>query len=465
MQTIGSVEAYLRLDAAGLAATALPCPCGRTHTIPYECVAVGPGVLGVAAEAAARAAGRRPARAAVVYDRAIEALVEDVALPRLGGEAIALKRVALGERGHLLEPHAAEAQAAMPELEGAEAIISVGSGVITDLAKWMADRAGKPLVTCGTAVSMNAYTSIIASITEGGLKLNKYLRPAAAVVMDTDLLVTAPRDMTLAGLGDLAARTACNADWRLSQVVLGSYFCPVPFDLMAPYQDRYFADPAWTGRCSPEAVTLLAEATLISGYTMTMLAGDTYPSSGAEHVLSHFWDMQHDVRGAPKNRHGDQVAVGTLIALALYEALRERSPASFDRAGLAANRPSLEAVCRENEARFGLAAAGFNDVCRRKRLDDGAYAARLDRILDNWGALWAAVDPYRLPASELRRVLEAAGVPTRLDAIQRSSAEAAEALAFGDRYRMRYTVLDLAHELGLLPGAAEDILRRAGVTG
>ena len=56
-----------------------------------------------------------------------------------------------------------------------------------------------------------------------------------------------------------------------------------------------------------------------------------------------------------------------------------------------------------------------------------------------------------------------AGCPVTLEAIHRTPAEGVEALLYGSRYRTRYTLLDLAWELGVFPGAAEEILKLAQV--
>ncbi len=49
---------------------------------------------------------------------------------------------------------------------------------------------------------------------------------------------------------------------------------------------------------------LIAITILLSGLSMTMLEGETSPSSGAEHIISHFWDFLSHIRGIPKDFHG-----------------------------------------------------------------------------------------------------------------------------------------------------------------
>ena len=92
---------------------------------------------------------------------------------------------------------------------------------------------------------------------------------------------------------------------------------------------------------------------LLSGLSMTVLEGETSPSSGAEHVISHFWDLLVHLRGLPKNLHGTQVGVGTIIMLTAYQYLREIDPARIDPQRLLRSRPALEEIEAENRALYG----------------------------------------------------------------------------------------------------------------
>ena len=67
-------------------------------------------------------------------------------------------------------------------------------------------------------------------------------------------------------------------------------------------------------------------------------------------------------------------------------------------------------------------------------------------------------------SAEVRRALEEAGFDFSLASIGRSRRQALDAIVYGWRYRSRYTVLDLAWELGVLDGAAGLILDRAGLS-
>ena len=76
---------------------------------------------------------------------------------------------------------------------------------------------------------MNGYTSITAVISEHDIKLTKYVDIPYAVVLDTEYhSQRLPPAMIQAGVGDLAARTICNADWKLSQLPARYLFLPAP---------------------------------------------------------------------------------------------------------------------------------------------------------------------------------------------------------------------------------------------
>lgn len=467
MNPIQSIEHFLSRDSSGLANTILdPCPvCGRKHPVPFGAIQIGRGAIDAVPSLARSILGSLPRRPVVVYDQAIESIIQPLIIDRLRGLGLLVEPYAMrGEPGHLLDSGVINGNQAAGEIgPSADLLIAAGSGVISDLTKWIATRLDKPFIVCGTAPSMNGYTSITATITENDIKISKFLNPADAVVLDVDILKDAPMPMIHAGVGDLAARAICNADWKLSELLRGTYFCPLPFWMTTDNEARYLAAAPGIGRRDPEAIALLSEAILLSGLSMTILEGETSPSSGAEHVLSHFWDLLVHLRGLPKNFHGTQVGVGTIIMLNAYQYLREVNPARIDPQKLLRERPSLEEIEAENRALYGDKAGSFNEVARKKRIPDNEVSGYVRSILDRWDSIWEALSPYAAPVERIRVPFEQAGVPYRLDAIHRTREEAREALLHGSHYRPRYTILDLFWELGLFPEAADEILERAGV--
>ncbi len=467
MSKITSIDDFLSRDSAALANTVLePCPiCGRKHSTPIGAIRLGRGAVGEVPALAQAVLGHAPRRPVVVYDQAIQEIIRPQVIDPLRAQGLAVEPFPMrGEPGHLLDSAVDNGNQAADEIgPSADLLISAGSGVIGDLTKWIATRLDRPFIICGTAPSMNGYTSITASMTENDIKISKFLNPANAVVLDVNILKEAPMPMIHSGMGDLSARALCNADWKLSELLRGTYFCPLPYQMTAENERRYLAAAPGISQRQPGAIELLSEAILLSGLSMTILEGETSPSSGAEHVLSHFWDLLAHLRGLPKNFHGAQVGVGTIIMLNAYQYLRQVDPARIDPNRLLRERPSMEEIEAENHALYGDKAGSFNEVAQKKRIPDGAYPGYVRSILMRWDEIWAALDPYVAPVERIRVPFEQAGVPYGLSSIHRTRAEAREALLHGSHYRPRYTALDLFWELGLFPHAADEILEMSGV--
>ena len=61
----------------------------------------------------------------------------------------------------------------------------------------------------------------------------------------------------------------------------------------------------------PESLGALLEALTLTGVAMA-LVNISRPASGAEHMLSHFWEMDYIARGLNPNHHGIQVGEALL---------------------------------------------------------------------------------------------------------------------------------------------------------
>ena len=465
MREFTDLATYYALNPAEMAQTVLHCPvCGREHPVPFGAVRHGIDLLGELPEVIDSILGGKPPKIGVIYDRQIEEKLEGLFFQPVDKVRLDYQRFPVGEVGRLLVAEIELGDQIAAQLPSEiDLLIGVGSGVITDLTKWVATKVNLPFIIVGTAVSMNAYTSITGSMTENNIKTSKFLNIANAVIMDDRLLASAPPEMTAAGVGDLLARDVAQADWKLSQLLRGTYYCSVPYEMMASYQEKMLPLVEALSHNDLAAMDFLSQADLVSGYTMTIIDGQTSPSSGGEHIISHFFDLQHDLYGLPKNLHGTQVGLGTLLTSHAFEMLREMSPVDFNVDELVSSRPSLEEWHQEHVEMFGAQAQTFDANVAKKRIPDEAFADYLTDLLGSWDEIWAAVDPLLMPAAEVKRILDTAGAVTRLSGLSRSEADAVQALVYGARYRSRYTILDLLWELGLFPGIAPEILKKAGV--
>ena len=68
-----------------------------------------------------------------------------------------------------------------------------------------------------------------------------------------------------------------------------------------------------------------------------------------------------------------------------------------------------------------------------------------------------------MPFKELQHPMKAATTATTLAEAHQTPANARQAILDGNFYRPRYTVLDLAWELGVFPERVDELLERAEV--
>lgn len=328
--------------------------------------------------------------------------------------------------------------------------VAVGSGTVNDLTKELAHRRRRPYCVVATAASMNGYTSAIVALLEGGLKTTREATPPVAVFADPDVLVRAPRELTLAGLGDLVSKPYCGCDWKIASLIKDEYHCPMPDRLLsAPFQRALEVFPRLsTG--DPEAVTLLFKLLLISGLSMAV-TGTSSPASGGEHLLSHYWDMTRLRDGAATNLHGAQVGVGSMVIDELYSRILnvDFCTAVFEPG------PSPDEARRDIHTTFGSLAGAVWPQWRakleaRSPRDVGRLCLHEQEIKDE----------IRHTLALGRRVwhaLTAAGAPVRAGEIGVSATELAAAVRHGREIRTRFTVLDIAAELGILESFADEV--------
>ncbi|RME25523.1 MAG: iron-containing alcohol dehydrogenase [Deltaproteobacteria bacterium] len=209
------------------------------------------------------------------------------------------------------------------------------------------------------------------------------------------------------------------------------------------------------GRGDPGAIAVLMEALLLSGISMKM-AGSSAPASGAEHLISHYWDMTASSEGRVEGWHGAQVGVATIVSAGLYGYLRNLDPAGIDPDALCSSRPDLV-----DDGQLQALHGSWWKLARReldkKTLSDKDYVEELAKVLEGWERMWSHLDPVLRPADRVRRILEKAGAPTRVGQLGLTGEQLERAFVAARQIRARLTVLDLCAELGLLENAKKQV--------
>jgi glycerol-1-phosphate dehydrogenase [NAD(P)+] len=298
------------------------CPCGRAHTVALKAAEVGPGLLGRAARILRE--NGFPRKLLLVADRntlraaaGLRETLED------GGFQCFMKLF-----GDLRVADMADVRTLTRLCYDVDGVLSVGSGSLNDICRLAAHRADKRFAIFATAPSMDGFASDSAPVTHNNFKRSYPARCPEIIIGDTDILAAAPSELNAAGFGDMLAKYVALADWRIANLATGEYYCERVAALVRTALGEVVARASLVARQDAESARAVMEALVLSGLCMA-LAGSSRPASGAEHVVSHFWEIKKLEAGALSDFHGKKVGVATLGIAKMYHWLAERPDVRF----------------------------------------------------------------------------------------------------------------------------------------
>ncbi|MBI4861461.1 MAG: iron-containing alcohol dehydrogenase [Candidatus Riflebacteria bacterium] len=425
------------------------CECGRTHSIVPELVVLADDAVDrLCQRALDRCPGEAAGRTVVVLDDARTRLAAgDRVAEALGAAGFTVFHEILEDREGGGDPVCDDLTFARlcERLPACRMMVAVGSGVVSDLVKWVAFERRVPYFAFATAASMNGYASANVAPTVSGVKTLQRAAPPVAVFSSLAVLADAPYRLTASGLGDIVAKPVSSADWRLNNLLFGDYFCGRSVGLIGEIEPLYLDDPAALASREARSLAALFEGLILTGVAMTM-AESSAPSSGGEHLISHCLDMMSSVDRTAHDLHGRQVGVGTILASALYERMLQLEAPTF-------------AVPHRviDERLWGPLARNVALAWSRKRERLEAAPQHLGEN-DRWDSLRSELAPMVRRAGQVASCLKRAGAACRVADLGLSRERVLTAFVNAHTIRDRFTILDLAWLAGLMPGAAREIV-------
>ncbi len=338
--------------------------------------------------------------------------------------------------------------------------VAVGSGTINDLTKLAAHRLGRPYMVVATAASMDGYAAFGASITRDGFKQTMACAAPAAIVADLEIVAAAPTPLTAAGYGDLIGKVPAGADWLLADALELEPIDPAAWAMVQHPLRASLGEPDRLRDHDQDATGAFFLGLVMSGLAM-QATQSSRPASGAEHLISHLWEMAGLTHAGQSPSHGTKVGIGTALVSMLYERLLPLDLTQIDAEACVAALPSVAAL--EATVRAALPAGEIVDRAVVESLAKHPTAdqlrARLRLLRVSWPALRERIREQLLPAEEVRQMLGTLGAAATPAEIGVSSARLHADLLTARLIRRRYTVLDLAAELGLLDALCADVVR------
>lgn len=188
-----------------------------------------------------------------------------------------------------------------------QAVIGLGGGKVIDAAKYSGFLRKLPFISVPTSASSDGFSSASASLLIDGRRNSVPARMPYGIVVDTGVIKSAPERFLYSGIGDMVSKITALYDWQyeedhghgevndfammIAKKAVNS-FVRTPFDSI---QDDLFLKE-------------LLDSLAMSGVA-NEIAGNSSPTSGSEHLISHALDK---ILETPQ-LHGIQVGIATYL--------------------------------------------------------------------------------------------------------------------------------------------------------
>ena len=418
------------MDLRAIVASLADCPCGHVHEVAIDDVQLDRGMVHRVGEILEK--NNFPKRILLVAD--------NNTLPASDGILPALEKCGyhytLRMYDNLRVADMADVDSIAAQLKDFEGVLSVGSGSLNDICRLAALKADVPFAIFATAPSMDGFASSTSPITVDNFKRSYPARQPSVIIADTDVLAAAPGYLKAAGFGDVIGKFVALVDWRISNLITDEYICDRVVSLVRDTVRKVASHADRIQQNDPVAAGELMEALILTGIGMTF-AGSTRPASGAEHIVSHFWEIMKLANGEISDFHGKKVGIGTVITTRIYHELAKLE--SVSAAPYALDWEKIEAAYGE----------GFMEQVHIE--NNPAITDRLDakRIEDNWTQICTIIEEELPTDEELLCMMHTAGAATTPEEADVFGQLRDDGVRYSGYMRDRFTLLRIVPMLGL----------------
>lgn len=222
------------------------------------------------------------------------------------------------EHGQVIANEESLVQVFIKTPNDADVLIAVGSGTIHDIVRFAGHKMNIPFISVPTAASVDGFTSKGAPLILRGVKQTIQTAAPIAVFADIDVIKAAPREMAAAGFGDILGKYTSLLDWEISKLVGNEPFHEGAASLTRKALETCVEYVEEICNADEKGITILMNALIESGLVMQIL-DYSRPASGAEHHLSHYWEMYLLKTNQKQLLHGAKVGVATTMIVELYK--------------------------------------------------------------------------------------------------------------------------------------------------
>ncbi len=194
-----------------------------------------------------------------------------------------------------------------------QAVVGIGGGKVIDAAKYMGYLRKLPFISVPTSSSSDGFSSASASLIVNGRRNSVPAKLAYGIIVDTDVLKSAPAKFLYSGIGDLVSKITAIYDWVYEDKM--GYTTVNDFAVMiAKKAVNSFVRTPYESITDDIFLRELVDSLAMSGIA-NEIAGSSAPTSGSEHLISHALDKLLE----QPQLHGVQVGIATYLMAKVHD--------------------------------------------------------------------------------------------------------------------------------------------------
>lgn len=220
-----------------------------------------------------------------------------------------------------------------------DTFVGIGGGMAIDAAKYFAWKRGVRLVSIPTILSVDAFVTPAAGIRKDHEVLYVGETSPDPLIIDYDVIRTAPPELNIAGIGDLFSMYTASFDWEHAENMGQSEY---PFSTVDVARARTILDELYTLLPEIRNTTDTGLRAIVEGYmklnTICLPAGHYRVEEGSEHYL--FYELEERLKRP--FIHGNIVGLGIYLMSRLQKNHPELITSIMDEVGLSYHPVSMQ---------------------------------------------------------------------------------------------------------------------------
>ena len=188
-----------------------------------------------------------------------------------------------------------------------DALIGVGGGKAIDVVKYMSFLRKLPFISIPTSTSNDGFSSAGASLTLNGRRMSIPAKTPYGIIVDIDVIKSAPEKFIYSGVGDLVSNITAIYDWKFEEDNHKTIVDDFAVMISKKAVNSFVRTEFQTIR-DDLFLKELVDSLTMNGIAME-IAGNSSPASGSEHLISHALDKFLE----KPELHGVQVGIATYI--------------------------------------------------------------------------------------------------------------------------------------------------------